>query len=805
MTTSRETVQELLPGAKIIKLKGYVKNKDYKAAKTPIDAWQKSADLNDQDIDAWLDAGGWIGAAIPSDRVVIDIDDHVSGEIVDNILEEYGFSYHAIRTPNGHQFIFKEAPGEDVRQIAKYFTSIGVQVDTRIAGKGYIVFPTDRTRNRMITKKTDGELSELPRFLIPIRNAAKQDFSFPITDQGNRNDTLYRFAASLRAWGLEPGEIDSSMKMIYDFLLLEKTDFTFSELQNLIKSAIKWEPDVVQPYEISVSDRRIPVPYQCKQNKLFKVVIKKSRGVEYEELKWISRSAPHILKELRDLENGQIFYEIAWIEHGEENRKTLEATNLTTKREILRLANFGLGVNENNAKDMIEYFEKYVAQIKIPRVYKVERLGRIKNRFIHPLDSGDVLLEPTSPGERKIVEAFRERGTIESWRREVFDQVKDHPKVLFMIFASFASVILKDLEIKSFVVDLSGSTSQGKTTALQVARTVWGAEDLVNEWNVTRVSVERKAAFFNDFPLYMDDTRKADEKILQSIVYQFSGGKAKGRGSLTGQQEETTWNNILISTGEISLADFAEKAGGAVARIIPLVDEPFDYPDRDFFLEIYKAIAANHGTPGLRFIQAWNKKKKDWIPKFEKVRDFYRDRASDDEVIARMSLFYSAVHFAAMIAREILELDIDLGVLAELFDQIVDETDGINKPRELLEVILADLDRSRKSILYSDSEEIPKEIKAIYHQGTVCLMPGYLKDTLGTDNRMIRREWQKKYFILAAEEKRDTTQVFKKGHNYRAVMINPSIINELGYDFSDRHAEPQGNILKFPFKKGDLK
>ena len=624
MTTTRENVQELLPGAKIIKLKGYFKNKDYKAAKTPIEAWQQADDLQDEEIGAWLDLGGWIGATIPSERLIIDIDDHESGEIVDNILEEYGFFYHAIKTPNGRQFIFKESD-EEIRQIAKYFTSIGVQVDTRVAGKGYIVFPTDQTKNRTIIKKAEDDLSDLPRFLIPIRRAAKHDFSFPISDQGNRNDTLYRFAASLKAWGLEPGEIDSSMKMIYDFLLLDKKDFSFSELQNLIKSAIKWEPDVVQPYEISVSDRRLPISYQSKQKQLFKIVIKKARGVEYEELKRISRSTAHILKELRDLESDQIFYEIAWTEHDEENRKTVEATNLTTKRELLRLANFGLGVTENNAKDLIDFFENYLAQIRIPRVYKAERLGWIKNRFIHPLDSGEVLLEPSSSGERTIVEAFKEKGTIETWRRDVFDQIKDHPKVLFMVFTSFASVILKDLEIKSFVVDLSGSTSQGKTTALQVARTVWGTEGLINEWNVTRVSVERKAAFFNDFPLYMDDTRKADERILQSIVYQFSGGKAKGRGSLTGQQDESTWNNILISTGEISLADFAEKAGGAVARIIPLVDEPFNYPDQEFFSKIYKAIAANHGTPGLTFLKAWQQNKTKWIPEFEKVRDRYRE------------------------------------------------------------------------------------------------------------------------------------------------------------------------------------
>jgi putative DNA primase/helicase len=803
MTSIRETVEELLPGAKIIRLKGYFNNKEYKAAKTPVDAWQQADDLSEAEITDWLDRNGWIGAAIPDGRLVIDIDDQNSGEIVTDILEKYQLNFHGIRTPNGYQFIFKEIADQDqeVRQIAKFYTSIGIKVDTRIAKKGYIVFPTEQTENRYIFRTEVRDLSELPRFLIPRRKAGKQDFEFPIDDQGSRNDTLYRFAASLRAWGLEPGEIDSSMKMIYDFLLLDKKDFSFNELQNVIKSALAWELDVPEPYEIKISERRVPIPYRIKQDQLFKVIIKNDHGIEYEDEKRISRSAPHILRELTDLEKNNIFYELAWMYRDKERTEIVAASALTVKRELLKLVEQGLAVNDNNSKDVVEYFDHYLSQIKIGRSLKVERLGWIKGRFIHPLDSGDVLIVPPSNGDRQIIEAFQKKGTLETWKRDVFDRVKGHPKVLFLIFSSLASVILKDLEVESFIVDLSGSTSQGKTTALQVARTVWGTKGLVNEWNATRVSVERKAAFYNSFPLYMDDTRKADERILQSIVYQFSGGKSKGRGSLTGQQDESTWNNILISTGEVSLADFAEKAGGAVARIIPLVDEPFDQIEYLFFHHIYEAIGANYGAPGLSFIQAWKKKKKELIPKFKNVREFYAKKSSGDEVVSRMSLFYSAVHFAAEVACDVLGLDVDLKILERLFESIASETDGLNKPKELLETFLSDLDRSRSDILYDEnsSDEIPKQIKGIYHMGTICLMAAYVKDKLGPDNKMIRKEWKKKGYILTNNEKRDTQQVYKRGQNYRVLMVNPSTLDALGYDLSKKSGDVAGNVLKFPF------
>ena len=136
----------------------------------------------------------------------------------------------------------------------------------------------------------------------------------------------------------------------------------------------------------------------------------------------------------------------------------------------------------------------------------------------------------------------------------------------------------------------------------------------------------------------------------------------------------------------------------------------------------------------------------------------------------------------------------------------MNETDGINKPRELLEVILADLDRLRSTILYTDSDEIPKKINAIYDSGTINLKGAYVKEIIGKDERLIRKEWRKKGFILTIpNDKRDTVQITKKGQYHRALMINPSILNEIGYDFSDQNAEPQGNVLRFPFKKGDLK
>lgn len=527
----------------------------------------------------------------------------------------------------------------------------------------------------------------------------------------------------------------------------------------------------------------IPLPFSIEDNALFKTVIKN----DVEQKLMVSRMAPIILKELTNVERNSVHYEISWKDRGREKREVVAASAISTKKDLLTLADSGLPCNDLNYKDLIRFFDQYLACNRLDQSYMVERLGHIQNSFIHPLDSQGVEIIPNDIGERQVLEAFQIGGTVEAWKTEVFDRVKHHRKVLFLVLASFASILLHDLKVNPFIVDLSGSTSQGKTTALQVARSVWGNEGLINEWNATKVAIERKAGFLNSFPLYLDDTRKADERIIQSVVYQFSGGRSKGRGSLKGSQREMTWNNILISTGELSLADYASKAGGAAARVIPLVDQPFEDVEDNYFAELYEAIESNYGAVGMEFLKKWQAEKKDLIPEFHKFKEHYLKKSKGNEVLTRLSMYFSAVHFAGSVARKSLNLEMDLKLLDRLFDEIAGENKALDKPKEMLEEILLHLDSSRKEIYYSCQPT--GFIKAIHRRGTLCLMPAFLKEYLGNEEKLIRREWLKRGFTTESERAGkivDYQLIKHSGNSFRAVPINKEFIDEMGLDFNER-------------------
>lgn len=796
-------VNEILPGARIIKLKGFKNNIDYDKAKTPVGKWRDSPSMDDLQIDQWMKQNGWIGAVIPEGRIIVDVDNSQQGGLVKELLEAENVHHHSIKTPNGWQFIFKaeNKATKEIKQITKFFTQIGVVIDTRTAEAGYIVFPTYNTEERYITSKSIGQLDELPHYLKPVRNSdqvkdktteEKYVFPIPIDSVGSRNDTLYKFATHLRVWQVNPEEIVKAMELVYEYFLLDKNDFSLNELKNLTRSAIEWKPDPPKfqlnlETEDTPETNIIPLPFHIEGNSLFKTVIKKIEGVEVEKSVMVSRLAPRILKELSNVERNSVHYEIAWRDRGREKREVVPASTISTKRDLLTLADSGLPVNDLNYKDLINFFDKYLAHNRLEQSHMVERLGHIQNAFIHPLKSQGVEIIPNDSGEQQLLEAFQTEGTADTWKTQVFDKIKQHPKVLFMVLASFASVLLKDIKVSPFIVDLAGSTSQGKTTALQVARSVWGSEGLINEWNVTKVALERKTGFLNSFPLYMDDTRKADERILQSVVYQFSGGRSKGRGSLKGSQREDTWNNVMLSTGEVSLSDYAAKAGGAAARVISLVDEPFENVGYEYFSELYEAIQGNFGAVGLEFLKEWQSQKNSLISEFYKFKDHYMKKSKGNEVLTRLSMYYAAVHFAGSVIRKILNVGLDLKVLDKLFDDIAKENKALDKPKELLEQILLELDSSRNDIYY-DQSFAPNDIKAIFKFDTICLMPSFLKEVLGAEEKMIRKEWLKRGFTESHEAKDkvvDYRAIFQKGKTFRAVVLNKEVIEDMGFDFKE--------------------
>ncbi len=292
--------------------------------------------------------------------------------------------------------------------------------------------------------------------------------------------------------------------------------------------------------------------------------------------------------------------------------------------------------------------------------------------------SNDIKIELIpEPGFERFVKAVEPAGTYEKWLESIAPALR-YSYASFALYASFAAPLLRMLKAPNFIIDFWGHTSVGKTTVLELAASVWGnphkeSGGLVFSWDSTRVFMERIANFFNDVPIFPDDSQTVDDRTLTSILYMIANGTGKGRGSIAGIRHTLTWHTICFSTGEKPLTECTTFAG-ARARTIELYGSPFPNAGGEFISNLKQGIRENYGHAGHRFIEGiihlW-----DDAEEMTRLKKDYREyqRAmsleANSEVGDRYSHYFAVVKVAADHVCRILEIE-DAATARETIDRV---------------------------------------------------------------------------------------------------------------------------------------
>ncbi|WP_323705716.1 DUF927 domain-containing protein [Mammaliicoccus sciuri] len=527
----------------------------------------------------------------------------------------------------------------------------------------------------------------------------------------------------------------------------------------------------------------IPENYQIQQNGWLYKMVEKGRGDDKEIVTvTITSTPPFITKRLKDIESLIISYEMKFKRAGEITTIPVQATEIADSKNIINLANKGLDVDTINRTELVHFISMFKRLNNIPDENIATRLGHVKGHFIHPLIDDEIRLVIHEDGYRQLANAFKTKGNLEDYAEKVFKPIKNSPMVMTFVYASLGSILLHDLNIDPFVVDMASKTSTGKTTALRVASSVWGTDKLINEWNTTKVNVERKASIMNSFAVFFDDTRKAPHYQLADIVYHFSGGRSKGRGNVQSVDVETTWRNILLSTGETSIVEYGNEKAGVSARVVTLQDKPFN--DDVNIRALYEGIKSNYGHLGLAFINQYSMQKESYKASFKTYEDIYIDKAGENEVMQRVARYFAVLMVAGEILNDIAGFEHDhYKNVDTAFHRMLDTNKTLDKPRELLEGLLEELDASRNSITGAGYSEVYNtELKAIFHKDYLCVLSKPMKDYLGHEVRTITKEWEERGYLITDDNRVQKT-VRSNGKKYKGYAIKNEIINELEFDF----------------------
>lgn len=150
-------------------------------------------------------------------------------------------------------------------------------------------------------------------------------------------------------------------------------------------------------------------------------------------------------------------------------------------------------------------------------------------------------------------------------------------RLILAISAALAGPLLEPLGEESGGFHLSGGSSQGKSTALAVAASVWGCA--VHSWRATDNAAETMALGASDALLALDEISQAEGKTVDALAYMLANGSGKARMRRdTTARLVTTWRTLFLSTGEAGLADKMAEAGkrARAGQEVRVVEVPAD-------------------------------------------------------------------------------------------------------------------------------------------------------------------------------------------------------------------------------------
>ena len=364
-----------------------------------------------------------------------------------------------------------------------------------------------------------------------------------------------------------------------------------------------------------------------------------------------------------DRETGVIRFDMAWRRDGRWQTGTIDRGAALDARKLLKLADFGFPVNSGTGADVTRYLEAFeLANLPLMTTVKsTARMGWLGSGVFQigsDCIGGDSALVADG-GLADLAGGWTTAGTWEAWRDAMDKDLGGRHLVQLALYAAAVAPLLTILDLDGFVVDWSGATSRGKTTALRIGASMWGDPGrIVGSWGTASVvGPQECAAFLHSLPLILDDTKQTDGRpeIVARMLYDIPAGRERQRGQAGGGLRRVkTWRTVLLSTGEKAVVDFSGDAG-ARARSLCIRGAPFggDTSENQKAAErMVEATRANYGQLGRMLIERLISDPGVLVERHADLRAYFSKEAGGS-VSRRLSSAVAALHLAGDLLHEL--------------------------------------------------------------------------------------------------------------------------------------------------------
>ena len=227
-----------------------------------------------------------------------------------------------------------------------------------------------------------------------------------------------------------------------------------------------------------------------------------------------------------------------------------------------------------------------------------------------------------------ISNGYRASGSLLEWQHQVARFCLGNPLLLLNVSQAFSGALLGKCQLDCVAVHVFGGSSQGKTSGMLLAGSVWGEPKRYNRsWTATLNGLESAALSVNDGLLCLDEMSKADAADVSKSLYMLANGMGKQRSTISGKAKALhIWRVSILSNGEESIEAHLQKTGlsakaGELVRFLQLpvfglygaFSELHGMKSgREFSALLARNAAHVHGSAGLAFLEKLTRDERDF-------------------------------------------------------------------------------------------------------------------------------------------------------------------------------------------------
>ena len=663
------------------------------------------------------------------------------------------------------------------------------------------VFPDAAIRRKVAITNSTGELSYPKDILQTLQNISSLKKVCILYDNDIPGKTGARKVAEAICSLDIPIEIYSfpeDKPEKYDLVDFFKEGYSLKDLY-----ALKHEIFEKADKAIGVPDFKFITPenYIISKKGISKVTFNPRTGEP--KIEEISASPVIITQRAINTDEKTIRLELAFSTNGTWERIFVDRETISDSRQIVTLSANGFPVHSDNARKMVAYLSAFehanIHQLKTVYLTHSNGWKTFNNQKVYGLGSNIIGLKEDSeqisfkpePGFERFERSLHTHGSLERWK-QVVKPILPFNNAAFALYASFAGPLLTIVDAPNFIIHYWGESSLGKTTVLELAASVWGnpakeTGGLVTSWNNTQVFIERIASFFNDLPLFLDDSQTVDDKIISKILYMVANSVGRGRGTKEGGVRDLLfWHTVCFSTGERQITD-STQYDGAKARTIELAGSPFKRHQGKLVNSIKSGTRENYAHAGLEYMKNLfpmvedPKAKEALRERYRKHRDTLSSKANN-EIGDRIAHYFAVIWLAGELAETFLNLGGNPSeIVQSIFEETInDQQSGGDMATRALQDVVSFAQANMKSFMGKSDETVREHFGVWRDAEYIAFYPHKLKDFLGKQGysyNSVLKSWSDRKW-LKREPSRLTSKIWYETNHFRMVIVKWETISE---------------------------